>query len=112
MAMKSYQETVQAQIDYQIRQDLTWLNKFDREAVTPVTEPYLENASQPDLPLSEVKQLLERAVVMSQRYENSLETPEIWVRGAVILYFRGDFETAETYLDQAITYYQERKYPH
>lgn len=112
MAQKSFQEIFQTQIDFQIHQAELWLNKFDREALTPITIPYLEKASQSDQTLSEIKELLDRAVVLSQRYENSLETPEVLVRGGVILFYKKDIDNAYSYLDAAIALYEQRGYRH
>lgn len=112
MAMKSFRETYQPQITFQINQTAAWLNKFDREAISPITEPYLEKAGNANIPLVEVKEVLNRAVVLSRRFESSLETPEVQVRGALILFSRGDLAGAMLYLEDAITFYQEYGHDH
>ncbi len=112
MAMKSFQEAYQPQIIFQINQTATWLNKIDREAISPITEPYLEKAGNAALPLVDVKELLNRAVVLSRRLKSSLETPEVQVRGALILFSRGDVPGAKTFLDEAILFYEDHGHEH
>lgn len=106
MALRPFQEVYRSQINFHINQSAGWLNKFDRPAITPITEPYLEKASDPNLPLDEVKALIARAVALSRRFEGSLETPEVQVRGGVILFMRGDTDGSRDLLGEAASFYE------
>lgn len=94
-------------ISDQIDEVLGWLNLFQPggSALTPEALKYLLEAQRGDIPIKDVIANVKKAITESQKMENSLETPEIWVRGAVIFYKRGLVEDAIKLLHQALPLY-------
>lgn len=103
-------------ISDQIDETLSWLNLFQPggSAITPDVLKYLLEALRTDISLKEVIGNVKKAIAESQKMEDSLETPEIWVRGAVLFYKRGLVDDAIKLMHQALPLYVrsgERVYP-
>lgn len=102
---RSFQEVYQELIRAKISQVATWINSMEPTAITEVTEKFLVKAAEPELPLEEVKSLLNQAVFLSSRMEDSLEPAEVRVRGGVILIERGDLVAARELWEEAAQFY-------
>lgn len=91
----------------QIEKTLSWLNLFQPggSALTPEALKYLLEAQRADISIKDVIANVKKAITESRKMENSLETPEIWVRGAVIFYNRGLVDDAIKLLHQALPLY-------
>lgn len=112
----SFQSRVARCISDQVDEVLSWLNLFQPggSALTPEALKYLLEAQQAEISIKEVIANIKKAIAESQKLEGSLETPEIWVRGAVLFFKRGLVDDAISLLHQALPLYAragERVHP-
>lgn len=95
-----------------LNQAAAWLNRQEKQAVTPINKSLLDRAALPTTLPGEVRELLNKALALSRRYENSLETPEILVRAALILHAQADLPGAQAALKSAADFYFIHGSPH
>lgn len=93
-----------------INQSGPWLYQFYDASLTHPVSKLLMEAAKPETPPNKVLDLVEMAISLAQKaLENSIEIPEVMVRGAILCYNLGLFDKARSLLDQAVPLYALEK---